>query len=133
MTDTNSITLTGNTGSDLDVKEFGSDRKVGTFNLAVQAFAKGEKSTTWFRVVVWNQQHIDFISRFVGKGSKILVQGKLKINEYNKDDITIRTPEIHLDAFNSHVQLLVSKEPAGEVVEKRSEALEDIGDDAIPF
>jgi single-strand DNA-binding protein len=133
MTDMNSITMTGNTGSDIDVREFGEGKKVGSFNLAVQAYGKGEKTTTWFRVVVWNKQHIDFMERFIGKGSKILIQGTLKINEYTKEEVTQRSPEIHLDAFNSTVQLLVSKEPTGDIVEKRSEAIEESMDDEIPF
>jgi hypothetical protein len=57
----------------------------------------------------------------------------LKINEYTKEEVTQRSPEIHLDAFNSTVQLLVSKEPTGDIVEKRSEAIEESMDDEIPF
>jgi len=136
MSDVNVVMLIGNMGADININTYGTDGRVGSFSLAVKNYKKGVVGVDWFRVVVWNKMHLETLEKWGGKGSKLHVQGRLFISEYEKDGVTVRSPEIHIEQFNSNIQLLTYKDNAGETVLPKVtefDTKEDTEMDEIPF
>lgn len=100
----NNITLIGNLGSDITVNEFANDKRVGRVNLAYSSFytnkqGEREERTDWFTLKVWNNT-CERMAAQVGKGSKVLVEGKLVTDSYEKKDgTTVNTVEIIVGNF----------------------------------
>ena len=80
MASFNNVQFAGNCTRDPEFKEVGST-KLCKFGLAVTETYKGEKKTIFFDVEVWGAQ-ADAVSKYVAKGSPVLVAGKLKMNEW---------------------------------------------------
>lgn len=90
----NKVTLSGFTGADLDVREFGKGKKVARVNLAVNEFfrsANGEevKKTQWFTLVFWNGK-ATMAEEQIKKGSRLTIEGRLNNNVYEAKDGTRR-------------------------------------------
>jgi len=82
----NNITLIGNLGSDINVNEFASDKRVGKVGLAYSSSftnKKGEREekTDWFNLTIWNKT-CERMAAQVGKGSRVLIEGRLTTNSY---------------------------------------------------
>ena len=72
--------LVGNVGSSPEMKYTPSGIAVTTFSLAVNkrwknADGQQQEKTTWWRVTVWRQQ-AEFVSQYVTKGMRVLVEGE---------------------------------------------------------
>lgn len=83
--DTNHITLTGRLGQDPEFKNLSSDTGVTNFSLAVSDVRKQEEVTQFIRIVAFGRL-ADLSSQFLSKGSAVLVEGKLQIRSYEKQD-----------------------------------------------
>ena len=85
----NKVILVGNLGRDPELKHLPSGQGICQFSIATsesytdKAGQKQEK-TEWHRVVVW-EKLAEVCARFLGKGSKVYVEGKLQTREYEKD------------------------------------------------
>ena len=105
----NSVRIIGNLGKDPEIKIFGksgSDQKLAKFSIAtteVYTNKKGEKveDTQWHNVIVWGKL-AGIVEKFIAKGSKIALEGKLTNRSYedksgNKKYITeITANDIHM-------------------------------------
>ena len=72
--------LVGNVGSAPEMKYTPSGIAVTTFSLAVNkrwksADGQQQEKTTWWRVTVWRQQ-AEFVSQYVTKGMRVLVEAE---------------------------------------------------------
>lgn len=72
--------LVGNVGSSPEMKYTPSGIAVTTFSLAVNkrwknADGQQQEKTTWWRVTVWRQQ-AEFVSQYVTKGMRVLVEAE---------------------------------------------------------
>ena len=100
----NNITLIGNLGSDIEVHNFANDKCVGRVNLAYSSSftnKKGEREerTDWFTLKAWNKTCTRMVAQ-VGKGSRVLIEGKLVTDSYEKKDGTkVNTVEIVVNSF----------------------------------
>ena len=85
----NKVILVGNLGRDPELKHLPSGQGICQFSIATsesytdKAGQKQEK-TEWHRIVVW-EKLAEVCARFLGKGSKVYVEGKLQTREYEKD------------------------------------------------
>ncbi|MFP4352847.1 MAG: single-stranded DNA-binding protein [Puniceicoccaceae bacterium] len=70
----NQSVLSGYLTADIETREFGENH-VSTFTVACN---QGEK-TTFLPVEAWNMEHL---SDYLGKGSKVLVSGSLRQNQW---------------------------------------------------
>lgn len=69
------------------------DKSVCSFPLATQN-GFGESATTeWHNVVLWEKQ-ADTAGRFLKKGSKIYVEGRIQTRQYEKDGATKYMTEV---------------------------------------
>ena len=86
----NSVRLYGNVGQEPEIKTFDNGNKVAKFSLATtEKFrdSKGEmtEETTWHNLVVWGKQS-EIVEKYVKKGEKLIVEGKLTNRSYEAKD-----------------------------------------------
>ena len=93
------VTIVGNLGSDPELKEFDGGGKLCNVSIATSESwtdkESGEKkeSTEWHRVVFRNKL-AEIANKYLKKGGKVLVEGKLKTRSWEKDGHTVYTTEI---------------------------------------
>ena len=89
----NKVILCGNISSDIDLRTTNNGTPVAKFSLAVNRIKDG---VDFIPIVVWNQQ-AENTNQFCGKGSKILVEGRMQNREYEKDGFKAHITEIIAD------------------------------------
>lgn len=79
----NKLIINGFLGSEPEVKETQSGKKVCTFSLAVDdgKDANGERKSIWVTVVAW-ENRAEYLERYCHKGYRLLVEGKLSVRSY---------------------------------------------------
>jgi single-strand DNA-binding protein len=96
--------LIGNLGNDPEVRSTTGGNRVASFSLATsrswndQQGNKQEK-TEWHKCIVWNSkgsQLADIVERYVKKGDKIYVEGRIEYRQWEKDGQTRYTTEINV-------------------------------------
>lgn len=76
----NKVILIGNIATDIDLKATPNGNYVAKFNLAVN-----ERDTaTFIPIEVWKKQ-AENVSQYCAKGSKVAVEGSIKIDQWEKD------------------------------------------------
>jgi single-strand DNA-binding protein len=101
----NKVQLIGNLGNDPEVRSTTGGNRVATFSLATsrswndQSGNRQEK-TEWHRCVVWNtkgSQLADIVEKYVKKGDKIYVEGRIEYRQWqDKDGQTRYSTEINV-------------------------------------
>ena len=117
----NKVNLLGNVGKDPEIRTFPSGDKVANFTLATSESwkdkASGEKKTKteWHNIVVRNGLLVDIVEKYVKKGAKLDIEGKLETRKWEKDGVTRSTTEIVLYPYAGAILLLDAKDsPADE-------------------
>lgn len=82
----NRIVLIGRVGQTPEIKSFESGKKKAAFSIAVNEVYyddKGAKvqSTQWHKIAAWGKT-AEFIEKYIGKGMKLAVDGKLSTRNY---------------------------------------------------
>jgi len=98
MAGVNKVILVGNLGKDPEIRTLENGRKVANFSLATSESYKdrnGERveRTEWHNIVFWGPV-ADVIERYVKKGSKLYVEGKLRTRSYEQDGVKKYITEI---------------------------------------
>ena len=101
----NTVVLTGNLATDVEVKDLGDDRQVANFVLAVDRF-RGEEAD-FFRVSAWNKQ-AELCGRYLTKGKRVGVDGRLKSSSWEDGDGNKRSA---VEVVARHVEFLF--QPSG--------------------
>ena len=73
------LIIIGNLGSNPEQRFTPSGDPVTTFSVATSRKYGEKDETTWFRVSVWGKQ-AESCNTYLSKGSKVLVEGRLKSN-----------------------------------------------------
>ena len=109
----NKVQLLGNLGADPEVRSFQNGGRVLTFSLATSESWKDRDSgerrerTTWHRVSIFADGLIDVAEKYLKKGSKVLVEGKLENREWTDGEGVKRySTEVALRPFGSDLVLL---------------------------
>jgi single-strand DNA-binding protein len=101
----NKVTLIGNLGNDPEVRSTNGGNRVASFSLATSRSwnnQQGEKQekTEWHKCIVWNtkgSQLADIVERYVKKGDKIYVEGRIEYRQWtDKEGQTRYTTEINV-------------------------------------
>ena len=117
----NKVTLLGNVGKDPDIRTFQNGGKVANFTLATSESwkdkATGEKRnhTEWHNVVVQNEKLVEIVEKYVKKGSKLHIEGKLETRKYSKDGGDRYITEVVLYPIGGEIVLLDAKAASGEM------------------
>lgn len=114
----NKVVLVGNLGRDPEVRNAQSGMKI--VNLAVatsdtwndKASGERKEQTEWHRVVIMNDRLADVAEKYLRKGSKVYVEGKLQTRKWTDQSGQEKyTTEILLGRFGAELVLL--DRPAG--------------------
>ena len=119
------LIIVGNLGRDPEMKYLPDGNAVTDFTVATSRKVKGEKETTWFHVSVWGKQ-AESCNQYLGKGSKVLVEGRLSADENGNPKIFKRSDGSSGSSFEvraDSVQFLSSK---GETVPSEPAFSDDI-------
>lgn len=128
------VTLIGNLGKPVEVRNTKSGSKVASFSLATTRYEKGAKKTLWVNVVCWDEKKIDLLESYTDKGSKLMVIGDLNIREYQgKDGQTKYATEVVIHMFGGQLGLLDRKDERDTGPAKEKKALNADLEDEMPF
>jgi single-strand DNA-binding protein len=79
----NVVTLIGNLATDVELREFGEDRRLATFRLAVDRGGK-DGEADFFRIAAWDKQ-AQLCAEYLTKGRKVAVEGRLKLRSWEDE------------------------------------------------
>jgi single-strand DNA-binding protein len=92
----NKVILLGNLGKDPEVRRFDTGAAVATFTLATSERGYTAKNgtqvperTEWHNIVVWNGL-AEVAEKFLRKGSKVYVEGKMRTRSYTDQANQVR-------------------------------------------
>ena len=80
----NSVSLTGNLATDVDLREFGEGKKVASFLLAVDRATK-DGEADFIRISAWERQ-AELCVEYLTKGRQIGVEGRLRSSSWEDED-----------------------------------------------
>ena len=116
----NKAILVGNVGNDPEIRTFGNGGKVANLSLATSESWKdkttGDKrsKTEWHRVAIFNDGLVGIVERYVKKGSKLYIEGKLQTRKWqDRDGNDNYTTEVVLQGFGGKIVLLDSRNSDG--------------------
>ncbi len=103
MSGVNKVILIGNLGADPEIRHLQNDVSVANFNIATTEYFKDKQTgerreqTEWHRVVAW-RWHAQTAEKYLHKGSKVYIEGKLRSRQYqDKEGQTRYITEIVTD------------------------------------
>ncbi len=102
MSGVNKVILIGNLGADPEIRHLQNGVSVANFRIATSETYKdkntGEKreQTEWHSIVAWRGL-AEITEKYLKKGSKVYVEGKLRTRKWEKDGIDRYTTEIMAD------------------------------------
>lgn len=109
----NKVCLIGNLGKDPEVKSFTNGGRIVSFSVATSENwtdkATGEKKekTEWHNVTVTNDGLVGVVERYLKKGAKIYLEGKLHTRKWqDKDGADRYTTEIVLNGPQGVMKML---------------------------
>ena len=142
----NKVILIGRLTADPELRYSSSNRAYKRFTLAVNRDYKkenGETEADFISIVAW-EQLAETVHKYVKKGHRICVEGRIQTGSYDKDD---GTKGYLTDVIMNHIDFLEKKptddRPAPEYTEETSNETEDpfkdfgdtvqLTDDDLPF
>lgn len=136
MSTVNKVILIGNLGADPELRYTGSGKAVAEMRMATSSKFGDEEETEWHRVIVW-EKAAENVAKYLTKGSKAYVEGRIKTRQYeDKDGNTRYITEV----VASQVTFLDSKGadkpepgPASKSQQKRVASQKRTEDYCIPF
>ena len=80
----NKVFISGNLTKDVEIRYTNNGKAMAKSGIAVTSAFKnsdGERGTDFFNLIAWGKT-AEFFGKYLHKGSKILVEGRLKNNHY---------------------------------------------------
>ena len=111
----NKVILVGNVGNDPEIRSFNNGGRVANLSIATseswrdkQSGEKREK-TEWHRVAIFQEGLVGVVERYVKKGTKLYIEGKLQTRKWqDRDGNDKYTTEIVLQGYGGNLTLLDS-------------------------
>ena len=142
MSSVNKVILIGNLGADPEVRDFSNGGKVCNLRIATSDTWKdkntGEKreKTEWHQVAIFQEGIVGVAERFLKKGSKVYIEGKLQTRKWQDQSGADRySTEIVLHGFDGKLVML---DGAGGQKQQNNDQQapppdNSMDDDSIPF
>lgn len=93
----NKVVMIGRLAKKPELKTNSSgDKSYTRFSIAVNSFSNGKEETQWFDITAFGKV-AEVCSNRLDKGSVVMIEGKLQINEYEKDKVKHKTTNIIAD------------------------------------
>lgn len=135
----NKVSLIGFLGKDPQVITSQAGQKVVHLSLATSESWKDKQTgefkseTQWHKIVIFNERLADVCEKFMKKGSRVFVEGKLTINKWkDKEDLEHHSPEIVLTKYKGEILVLDQKNDNKQLNDNAPSPLDHFHDD-IPF
>ncbi len=129
----NKIFISGNLTKDPDVRYTQSGKTVARAGVAVTRNFKnadGERDADFFNLIAWDKT-AEFFGKYLHKGSKILVEGRLQNNNYTDDKGVNHYGQ---DIIVQSVEFAGAKKDGGEKTAPSNNFTgEPVDDDDMPF
>ena len=104
----NRVILTGNITKDAELRYTANDKAYSKFSIANNEGYGDNKKTNFFNCTLWGKS-AENLNRFLTKGQKVLITGKVEINDYkDKEGVERKIIDINVDSFGG-VELLGNK------------------------
>ena len=117
----NRVTILGNLGKDPDIRSLKSGGKIVNLTVATSESwhdkASGERKelTEWHRVVIMNDALADVAEKYLRKGSKLYLEGKLQTRKWtDQSGVDRYTTEIMLGRFDGKLVMLGERKDAAQ-------------------
>jgi len=99
----NRAILMGRVGRDPEVKYTSGGTAYAKFSLATTEYFKDrngdrQEKTEWHNCIVWGKS-AENLGQYVAKGDKLLVEGKLTTNEWEKDGVKRRDTVVNVQTW----------------------------------
>jgi len=109
----NKVTLVGNLGKDPEIRNTQSGMKIVNLRIATseswndKASGERQERTEWHSVVIMNDRLADVAERYLRKGSKVYLEGKLQTRKWTDQSGQDRyTTEVMLGRIGAELVLL---------------------------
>jgi single-strand DNA-binding protein len=79
----NTVILIGNLATDVELREFGTEKRVATFRLAVDRAGK-DSETDFFSISVWDRQ-AQLCADYLAKGRRVALEGRLRYRTWEEE------------------------------------------------
>ncbi len=116
----NRVQLIGNLGQDPEVRLTQAVKKIVTLSIATsETWNDGQsrerrERTEWHRVVIFNEGLAKIAEKYLTKGAKVLIEGKLSTNKWKDNDGNDRyTTEVQVQPYNGTLTFLDTKKLNG--------------------
>lgn len=113
MTGVNKAIVVGNLGADPKITTTQAGRKVATLSIATgeawrdKATGDRKERTDWHRVVIYSEPLVEIAEKYLKKGAKVYVEGKMQTRDWtDQAGVKRYVTEIVLQAFNSALTML---------------------------
>jgi|TARA_R110000824_G_scaffold394040_1_gene593579 single-strand DNA-binding protein len=136
--DLNKVSLIGNLGKEPEVRSFQNGGQVCNFSLATTRKWKnkdgepGEK-TEWHNVVVRDKNLVVVAERFLTKGTRIYLEGRIEQRQYEQEGTTKYISEVVLAPFEGRLHIEARGKGWRDTEDTQSVKLDDDLEDDIPF
>ena len=93
----NKVFLSGNLTRDPEVRYTQQGKAYARMGIAVNRRYKEKESVDFFNLVAW-EKTAEFCGRYLTKGSRVLVEGRIQTSSYeNKEGVKVNSVEIWVD------------------------------------
>lgn len=117
MASVNKVIIVGNLGKDPEIRTFPNGGRVANFSVATSESWKDKQSgerkekTQWHNIVINNDSLVGVVEKYLKKGSKVFLEGRLETRKYTKDGRDVYTTEVVLRPYHGELTMLDGKEP----------------------
>jgi len=123
----NKVILVGNLGDEPVIRYTGDGKAIANLRVATSETwmdKEGNKQerTEWHKVSVFDKL-AEICQKYLHKGSKVFLEGKLQTRSWDKDGVQQYTTEVVLSGWNSTLMMLDKK---GDPVEPYKETSEEV-------
>lgn len=116
----NKVILIGNVGNDPEIRTFGNGGRVANLSIATseswrdKSSGERKEKTEWHKVAIMSDGLVSIVERYVKKGSKLYIEGKLQTRKWqDRDGNDKYTTEIVLSGYGGALTLLDGRESGG--------------------
>ena len=82
----NNLTVNGNLVKDMEVKPYGKGNILASFTVANNERVGQEETTSFINCVMFGEKRIEALQKYLVKGCKVLISGRLSIENYQDDE-----------------------------------------------
>ena len=132
----NKVMLIGNLGADPEIRSFQNGGKVANLRIATSERWKDktgemQERTEWHTVAIFSDGLVNVVERYLRKGSKVFVEGKLQTRKWQDQSGNDRySTEVVLQGFGGTLTMLDGQ---GGQAQPSGQGGHDDWDDDIPF